>query len=150
VEGMLRRCVPFTENMLLPAELMERPEIAVICARGGRLDEAREQIVRCRQITDNGEDWKGRAGWVDWAAGVVDAACGDAAAAAASFGRAADALGRHECVIEQAEVLYWWGLTLAEAGDRTASSERIDAAIAIYERIRAGRPFVERARAVRV
>jgi class 3 adenylate cyclase/tetratricopeptide (TPR) repeat protein len=137
-EEVLRACLPFTSGMLLAAELMERPEIAVICACTNRIDEARRQVARCREIVSNGEDWKGRAGWVDWADGVLAAVEGDATRADACFARAADALHRHECVVEEAEVLYWWGLT-------RGVPEKIGAAVDIYERFGIGRPFVERA-----
>jgi class 3 adenylate cyclase/tetratricopeptide (TPR) repeat protein len=147
-EAVLRDCLPYTTGMLLAAELMERPEIAVACVRTGRIGEARAEVDRCREIIGNGEDWKGRAGWVDWAAGVL-AAADDPSAAAAYFAHAADTLGRHECVIEQAEVLYWWGLTLVETGDATDGNNRLDAAIEIYRRAGAGQPFIDRALAAR-
>jgi tetratricopeptide (TPR) repeat protein len=148
-ETVLRDCLPYTSGMLLAAELIERPEIAVACARSGRLDEAHAELARCREITSSAEDWKGRAGSVDWAAGVVEAATGANTDAAASFARAVDTFARYECVIEQAETLYWWGLTLTEASEPQAAANRIDAAVEIYERAGAGRPFIDRALAVR-
>jgi tetratricopeptide (TPR) repeat protein len=142
-EETMRRCLDFTAGNFLAAELIERTDIAIVCARTGRLDEAREHLGRCREIIGNGEDWRGRAGCVDWAAGVIAAAAGAMDEANQHFARAVQVLGRYESVIEWAEALYWWGRTLG-------LDEKLDEAIAMYERIGAGRPFIDRAEAARI
>jgi tetratricopeptide (TPR) repeat protein len=143
VEAVMRRCLEFTAGNFLAGEVIERTDLAVVCATTGRIDEARDHVDICRKIVGNGEDWRGRAGCVDWAAGVTAAAAGAKDEAHESFGRAARTLERYESVIEWAEALYWWGRTLGR-------NEKLDEAIAIYERIGAGRPFIDRAEAARV
>jgi class 3 adenylate cyclase len=130
-------------------EVVERPEIAAALAVTGRSDDAHAEVARCRQIMANGEDWRGLAGWVDWAEGVVAAHAGRASEADGFFRRAADTLHTYESAWEEAETYYWWGRTLRDNGDRASASDRFDAATAIYERIEARRPFIDRVRSAR-
>ncbi len=148
-ESIMRSCLEFTEGAFVAAELIERADIAVACATTGRIDEAQSHIDRCRAVVSSGEDWRGRAGWIDWAEGVTSAAAGSLDEAQTSFSRAVDTLGRYESAIEQAETYYWWGRALIASGDNTAGATRIDESIEIYERIGAGRRFIERADALR-
>ncbi len=146
-EEVMRSCLEFTTGRFAAAELIERADIAVACAATGRVDEAQAHIEKCRTLISTGEDWRGRAGWVDWADGVTSAAAGAVDAANEKFGRAAQTLERYESVIENAEVLVWWARTLRGWGEAASSDDKLNEAIAIYERIDAGRRFVDRAEA---
>jgi tetratricopeptide (TPR) repeat protein len=58
----------------LNRELFTRIELAVLNADFGRIAQAREQLERCRQILDNGEDWRGHRGSFVYASALISAA----------------------------------------------------------------------------
>ena len=136
------RAFDFTDGCFAAAEVIERTEIAVACAATGRLDEA-ERSREMPQDLRLGEDWRGRAGSVDWADGVTAATGGtvDRADVVRTGRRHARAV---RSVIEQAEALVWWARSL-EAGASRRPARTAPRAIGIYERIGAGRRFIERA-----
>ncbi|HYZ93874.1 MAG TPA: AAA family ATPase [Actinomycetota bacterium] len=148
-EGVLRGCLDFSGGNFLAAEVIERIDLAVACATTGRVEEAREHVDRSRKIVSSGENWRGRAGHVEWSAGVTEAAAGSLELAEASFRRGVELLQRYESVVEEAETFYWWGRTLIDAGRRASGIEKLDTAASIYERIGAGRPFLDRVDAAR-
>jgi tetratricopeptide (TPR) repeat protein len=147
IEAVLGPCLPHTSGKFVGAELMERPELAVAFAQSGRLDEAHTQIAGCRLVLDEGEDWRGRGGFVRWAEGVVEAASGNYERAWHSFEEAATALSRYEAVIEHAEAHFWWGRALMEAGERSAALDKFETAVEIYRGSGAGQPFIDRVEA---
>jgi class 3 adenylate cyclase/tetratricopeptide (TPR) repeat protein len=148
-EEVLRACLTFAADNFLAAEVIERIDLGVICATTGRIDEAREHVARCRKIVSSGENWRGRAGLVEWSAGVTEAADGAFDVADSCFGRSIEILRRYESVIEEAEVFYWWGKASIASGDRASGSDKLNAATAIYRRIGAGQPFIDRVDAAR-
>jgi DNA-binding SARP family transcriptional activator/tetratricopeptide (TPR) repeat protein len=126
-------------------ELWVRPDLARVCAEGGRRDEARAQVDRCREITSNGEDWRGRAGHVELAEAVV-LALGDERMdeADAAFATAREAFERYELRRDEADALQQWGRALARAGADAAAREKLDEALEIYRRHGAGVAWLQR------
>jgi DNA-binding SARP family transcriptional activator/tetratricopeptide (TPR) repeat protein len=125
-------------------ELWVRPDLARSLAETGRLDEARAEVERCREILGNGQEWTGRAGHVDLADAVVLAHVRRLDEADASFTRALNTLDGYKLRCDQADAMHQWGLALARAGDRPGAAEKLDAAVDLYRRHEAGEPLRER------
>jgi tetratricopeptide (TPR) repeat protein len=98
-------------------ELWVRPDLARALAAVGRVDEAGEQLARCRAIAEDGEDWRGRAGAVAFAEAVTLAHDDRPDDADQAFARARALLAAHKLRSEEAELLHEWGRLLG-APDR--------------------------------
>ena len=125
-------------------ELWIRPDLARSLAEAGRLEDARAEIERCREILAAGEPWPGLAGQAELADGVVLAREQRFEEAGASFERALEILRRHELRCLEADALRESGLAAARGGDSAQSAERLGAAVELLERHGAGEPLLER------
>jgi DNA-binding SARP family transcriptional activator/tetratricopeptide (TPR) repeat protein len=125
-------------------ELWVRPDLARVRADGGRRDEARGHVDRCREITSRGDDWRGRAGHVDLAEAVVLALDERMDRAEAMFVRARETFGRYRLRGDEADALQQWGRALAHADDDAAASDKLDEALEIYRRHGAGVAWLDR------
>ena len=96
----------------VPAEMLLRPELAILAAETGRPDAAREHLARCREILRGGEDWRGRAGRVDLAA-VLAGMHGRTGQAESAFTAAVEAFRAHHLPWEEAEAHCLWARALA-------------------------------------
>ena len=134
---------------LLPWQLKYRTELASVYADKNRVDDAHEQLTRCREILGNGEDWRGLAGKVARAEAVVSAAEGKYQDAETQFEKAVEIFRRYHVPFEEAEALHYWGRALNASGEHGRASEKLDAAIEIYRRCGAGERWVERVEANR-
>jgi DNA-binding SARP family transcriptional activator/tetratricopeptide (TPR) repeat protein len=125
-------------------ELWVRPDLARVHADGGRRDEARVHVDRCREITSRGEDWRGRAGHVELAEAVVLALDERMDEAEAAFVKAHETFERYKLRGDEADALQQWGHALAHAGAGAAAMEKLDEAREIYRRHGAGVAWLER------
>jgi tetratricopeptide (TPR) repeat protein len=123
-------------------ELWVRPDLARALAALGRVDDAREQLDRCRAITESGEDWRGRAGTVGFAEAVTLAHAGRPDDAERAFAGARALLAAHKLRSEEAELLHEWGRLLEAPG-------RLDEAAELFRRHGAGRFWLDRVAAER-
>ncbi len=147
IEAVLAPCLPHTSGKFVGGELMERPELAVVCAETGRIEEAQTLIAGCRLAMDGEEDWRGRGGFVDWAEAVVAAGAGRFEDADNLFASSVASLTRYEAVIELAESLLWWGIVLKRTGENSRALDNFGAAVDVYKRAEAGRAFIDRVEA---
>jgi non-specific serine/threonine protein kinase len=106
-----------------------RPWLARLYVEMKRLDEATEQVTRCRQVLAAGEDWRGLAGNVALAEAVVAGERGDYDIAYRQFEAALAIHQKYHLAWAQADTLHYWGRVLAAAGDRARAAEKFDAAI---------------------
>jgi class 3 adenylate cyclase len=125
-------------------ELVFRRQWILLCADTGRISEARVHLARCQEILSVGEDWRGRGGQIVLAEAVVLAAEGNLRDAAPLLEKALQIFRRLGLPWEEAEALHRWGTALVNGGERKRGLETLDAAIAIYRRIGAGAPWIER------
>ncbi|HZD68734.1 MAG TPA: hypothetical protein VFA45_07395, partial [Actinomycetes bacterium] len=121
----------------VPAELLLRPELAVLTAETGRAGVAHEHLARCREILRAGEDWRGRAGWVDLAAAVLAGVDSRAGQADMAFAAAVSAFRAHHLPWDEAEAHCLWARALC--ADRPADATgHLQAGTDLYRRLGAG------------
>jgi tetratricopeptide (TPR) repeat protein len=130
-------------------EVLVRPVSATILVENGHLDAAERDLVRCREIMAAGEDWRGLTGTVLLAEAVLAAAQGKFKGADTHFEKATEIFRRYQVPFEEADALYYWGRTLHGSGDHARANEKLDAAIAIYNRCGAGERWIDRIEAAR-
>jgi tetratricopeptide (TPR) repeat protein len=128
---------------LLIYEMRVRPLMALTYVAMNRLDDAAEQVARCRQIMAGGEDWRGRAGDVARAEAVIAAARSDYDLANRQFETALAIHRKYHLAFEEADTLQFWGRALAAAGDRTGAIEKFDAAVEASRARGVGPRFIE-------
>jgi len=122
------------------------PELEVRCRLGlafahcDQADEAGPHIGRCREILSSGEDWRGQVGLVAQTEGAVLAAKNRAHEAAGRFAEAVEIFRAYTLPWHEAETLDMWGKAVRDA-------DKLDAAVAIYERIGAPDFWSDRVRA---
>ncbi len=126
------------------AELVARPLLVVVLAQQGDIEGARRHLARLREIAASGEDLQGALGPIEVAEACVAAASGENEEAQRHFDAAVHIAQRFEDVWTEAEALELWGRALQHAGSRRRGVEKLDAALAIYRRIGAGAPWLER------
>ncbi|MCK6564290.1 MAG: AAA family ATPase [Dehalococcoidia bacterium] len=155
---LLTRAVAFFASAPhVPLEVAVRVDLALLCAETGHVEAAAEHVARCRQLIENGENWRGLAGRVALAQGAVAAASApgprsslDAAVlgeAEAHFQRAVRILRNYTLPWDEAEALHLWGQALSRARRRSAALEKFDAAIDLYRCHGAGDRFIDRVEA---
>jgi|SRR5579859_614747 len=147
-EESLRRALDLATSggdLRAQLEMNCRPQLARLCAASGQLDEAQQQLTRCRDILAAGEDWRGLAGRVTLAEGTLATAAGRARDAEGNFALALERLQRYHLVWDEAALLLAWGRALAMAGDTERAAAQFAAAQALYRRIGAGQPWLDRA-----
>ncbi len=129
-------------------EFYSRAELALLLAETGRLAEAEAHLARCREILADGEDWRGLAGRVMLAEAAYATANGRGDEAEAHFERALECFRRLSLPWDEAETFEIWarsGQRLHRGRIRRAFvTGKLDCARAVYERIGAGRPWLER------
>jgi DNA-binding CsgD family transcriptional regulator len=130
--------------------MSEGPTLAILLALEGREGEASSHLDRCLEILAAGEDWRGLAGRVALAQATVAGLGGCVEEAASHFARAVETFGRYVLPWSEAEALVLRGQVLARAGrhHRHEASEGFAAALAIYTRLGAGQPWLDRVRAL--
>ena len=124
-------------------EMRARPWLARLYVETNRLDEAAEQIARCRQIMAAGEDWRGLAGNVLQMEAVVTAARGNYELAERQFESALRIHQKWHLAWDEADTLQFWGRALAASGDGTRAAEKFDAAIENHRSRGVGPRFLE-------
>ncbi|HWM08492.1 MAG TPA: BTAD domain-containing putative transcriptional regulator [Solirubrobacteraceae bacterium] len=122
-------------------ELMYRCQIARRRVELGRLDEARAEVARCRELFAAGNRWGAREGDLALAEATVAAAGGEDVDA--RFREAVDIYARHGVVWDQAEALQHWAVALGPR-DPAAATALLDAAHELYGRHGASTLWLER------
>lgn len=118
-------------------------ELAKSLGRSGKVDEAKTYLEKIRRAFSSGEDFRGVAGRALVAEAVVAAAEGRQPESDQHFQEAINILRRYRAVWEEAEAYHLWGKALAEADERVRALEKLDAALEIYRRHRAGSRWIE-------
>jgi DNA-binding CsgD family transcriptional regulator len=149
--GAFTRALELADEGCTGVEMRDRPGLAVAYAAQGRLDEARAEVDRCREIMALGEDWRGAAGCVILADAVLAAAGRRMEDAEGLLEQAIEILRRYQLPWNEADGLLLWAELLSAHGHRyrAPALERVDAAIDIYTRHGAGQPLIDRALAIR-
>jgi tetratricopeptide (TPR) repeat protein len=141
----------------LNRELFTRIELALVDADLGRVAQAKEQLQRCQQILDNGEDWRGHNGSFAYASAVVSA--DDHLRKVKSsdglwplsvengssrrlpeevvdgFRAAIQIFRRYNAPWEEAAALIFWSRVLSDSSRHRQAAEKFNAAFAIFERL---------------
>lgn len=129
-------------------EFFARAELALLLAETGRPAEADSHLARCREIMAGGENWRGLGGRLSLAEAVAAAAAGRNADAEAWFQRALWVFNDLSLPWDEAEAFELWARACRRfhrgAGRRAFIAEKLSAARAVYERIGAGQPWLDR------
>ncbi len=132
----------------LLVQLMTSAELAIVLAESGRPEKSEVHLARCREILAEGEDWRGLAGRVALAEAVHAAASGCAENASERFELAIVVFRRLSLPWDEAEAFetrarsckrFYRGRTR-----RAFLIETLNSARAVYERIGAGQPWLDR------
>jgi tetratricopeptide (TPR) repeat protein len=124
------------------AEMVIRPELALVYLEMGRPEDAVAEVSRCHEVSA-GEDWRGLGGHLARAGAAVAAEAGELDEALAGFGTAVTIFRKYALPWEEADTLHRWGRAMSAAGAPDRAIEKFDAAIDIYQRHGAGTRFVE-------
>jgi len=140
----------------LNLELFIRLELALIDADFGQLPQAREELQRCKEILDNGEDWRGHKGTFAHTCALVTSAehvlkfvSSDGRwhialerrstmlpdDAVAGFGAAIEIFRHYHVPWEETAALLYWSQALFAASQIRRSLEKFEDAFAIFDRI---------------
>jgi tetratricopeptide (TPR) repeat protein len=128
---------------LIIYEMRVRPFLAQAYVGMNRLDDADEQLARCRQIMAAGEDWRGRVADVACAEAVLAAARGNYDLADHRFASALAIQRQYHLMMAESFVLQNWGRALAAGGDRGRAAEKFDAAIELNRSRGVGPRFLD-------
>jgi tetratricopeptide (TPR) repeat protein len=153
----------------LNRELFTRVELAVFNADLGRLAQAKEQLVRCQQILDDGEDWRGHRGTVAYTFSMVEAAECIARVRGSEllwalpserlrpiklpdkvsegFSAAIEIFRRCHAPWEEVQALAFWSRVLLAAGHHRQSTEKFNLAFAICDSVGAPAQLTDRVQA---
>jgi predicted ATPase len=118
----------------VPEEIASRSELALVYLAQEKISDARIQVLRCRSLMNEEEDWRGLAAFVDRAEGALLAQSGQIEEAAQRFVTAARVFSKYRLPCEVAETLVTWGVQLHRGG-RAEGAEKLDAAAEIYRRL---------------
>lgn len=140
----------------LPVELYIRIELAIINSDLGQFPQARAELQRCKEILDNGEDWRGHRGAFSHTVALVKAAehvlkfvSSDGRWHIAlhqrsvllpeevveGFRTAIEIFRRYRAPWEETAALLYWSQTLFAASQIRESFEKFEAAFAIFDQI---------------
>jgi tetratricopeptide (TPR) repeat protein len=133
----------------VPLEMQGRQCLSHICAQTGRIEEARANIVRCREIMASEEDWRGQVGGVKISEAAIAVAEQRFDDADRHFAEALQIIRRYAARSMEGPALCDWGRALSAAGQRHRALEKFDEAIEFYRRVGAGQPWIDRAEADR-
>jgi len=156
-------------NPDLNRELFTRVELAVLNADLGRIAQAKEQLVRCQQIVDDGEDWRGHRGTVAYTFSMVEAAECIARVrgpellwalpserlrpiklpdkVSEGFSAAIEIFRRCHAPWEEVQALAFWSRVLLAAGHHRQSTEKFNLAFAICDSVVAPAQLTDRIQA---
>jgi tetratricopeptide (TPR) repeat protein len=149
-EDMLTRGLELCSRETLPTyEMQLRPELVMLNADTGRNADSNSQLVRCRELMSEDQDWLGLGGMVLRAEAIVASAEGRLDEAQAQFQKAIETFQRYRLPWEEAETLLYCGRVLSSAGDSRAN-QKFDAAIEIYRRHGGGQRWIDRVEAARI
>jgi len=144
-EDMLARGLEVCSRETLPTvEMQLRPELVMLNADTGRDADSNSQLVRCRELMSEDQDWLGLAGMVSRAEAIVASAEGRLDGARAQFQKAIKTFQRYRLPWEEAETLHYWGRALNAAGEQGRANEKFDAALEIYKRHGGGQRWIDR------
>ncbi|MGA9723243.1 MAG: AAA family ATPase, partial [Candidatus Binatus sp.] len=150
-EDMLARGLEVCSRETLPTvEMQLRPELVMLNADTGRNADSNSQLVRCRELMSEDQDWLGLAGMVSRAEAIVASAEGRLDGSRAQFRKAIETFQRYGLPWEEAETLHYWGRALNAAGKHGRANEKFDTAIEIYKRHGAGQRWIDRVEAARI
>jgi DNA-binding CsgD family transcriptional regulator len=124
-----------------------RAELALLLVETKQLKEAEEQLNRVREVLAEGEDWRGLSGRAELAEAAV-AAAHSQTEASDHFERAIDIFRRYSLPWDEAEAWEVWaqlgrGFYRGRAR-RDFVTEKLAGAEAVYQRIGAGQPWLDR------
>jgi DNA-binding CsgD family transcriptional regulator len=128
-------------------ELSVAPELALLYSAGAQIERAVSLVKHCRRILADGEDWRGLAGRVALADAAVAAAEGRADDADARYAEAIEIFRRCSLPWDEAEALIAWAGAAAQSAHRLSAGrtgDLLDSALALYRRIGAGQPWLDR------
>ena len=150
-------------------ELFTRVELAIFNTDLGRIAEAKEQLARCQQILDDGEDWRGHRGAVASASAMLEAAECIAKVKGPElmwalpserirpiklpdkvnkgFSAAIEIFRRYHAPWEEVQTLGFWARVLLGAGHHRQSREKLNLALAICDSVGAPVQFTDRVQA---
>jgi DNA-binding CsgD family transcriptional regulator len=130
------------------SELPCRAELAIACVARGRLDEAEQHLLRCREVQAKGEDWRGIAGRIALAEAVYASALRRNEDAESHFEHAVEVFRSMSLPWDEAETYELWarsGAKFLRGRYRQALvAEKLGRARAVYERLGAGQPWLDR------
>jgi hypothetical protein len=130
-------------GLVVVQEMRARPWLARLYVLMNRLDEAAEQVARCRQIMAAGEDWRGLVGDVASAEAAVEAARGNYEDAYRLLETALAVHRKYHTAWHESYTLELWGRALGAAGDPAGAAEKFDAAIENHRSRGVGRRYLE-------
>ena len=140
------------ESGAVKFEFPSRVELALLLTEGGQPTEAESHLIRVREILVQGEDWRGLSGRAAIAEAAVAAAQGSLEVANHHFEQALPNLRQYCLPWDEAEAYEIWARSCCGffrgQNRRTFIAEKINAAVAVYERIGAGEPWIDRLRAL--
>jgi len=150
-------------------ELFIRIELAIFNADLGRLTQALEHLPRCREIVDDGEDWRGHRGAVAYTSSIIAAAECIAKVkgteqlwaipsertrpiklpdkVAEGFSAAIEIFRRYHAPWEEASVLAYWSRVLLASGHHRESVEKFNLGFAIFDSLEAPPQLTDRVQA---
>jgi class 3 adenylate cyclase/tetratricopeptide (TPR) repeat protein len=137
---------PLVSEALLrvPEEIATRSELALVQLVRGEIAEARSEVVRCRTLLSEKEDWRGLAAFVDRAEAGILALDGLLEEANKCFIRATEVFSRYLVPWEVAETLITWGTHLIRAAKIEGGIEKLNGAAQIYQHLGLGPRWVSR------
>jgi len=132
-------------------EVTARSKLAICLVEGNALAEARDHVAVCRDYMGNGEDWRGLAGRETLAEAVYAAASGRGEEAEAHFERAVGIFRDMTLPWDEAEAFEVWARSCRRFhrghSRRSFVEKKLSCARAIYGRIGAGQPWLDRLQA---
>jgi class 3 adenylate cyclase/tetratricopeptide (TPR) repeat protein len=134
----------------MPEEIATRSELALVQLARGKIAEARSEVVRCRTLLSEVEDWRGLAAFVDRAEAGVLALEGLLEEASKRFTKAIKVFSRYRIPWEVAETLITWGTHLIRAAKIEEGIEKLNAALQIYQHLALGPRWLSRIEQLRV
>ncbi len=124
-------------------EMTVRCQLAEVEAQAGRLDDAEEHLVRCRELAA-ADDHGAKIGFIRRVEGRLASARGRIDDAEDNFRKSAEILERYGQLWERAETLHAWGRALLAAGNRGRATEKLGEALDAYTTFGAGAFWIER------